>query len=338
MNRLSAVNRDVIDILVTEPDNYSEQALAIYRTLGAVRTGPFTREDLLSQAPDVDVLVIRLGHRIDAELISRACRLRVVVSPTTGLTHIDLAAAGQRNVAVLNLSGENAFLEQITATAELAWGLIICMSRRLPEAFEHTGVGGWNRDVLRGRELQGRTLGIVGLGRLGRMVANYGLAFRMRVLGFDPDPDVVAPTGIERVRFDNLLAVSDVLSVHASLTDASRGFIDKRAFARMKEGVYFVNTARGELIDESALLSALNSGRVAAAAMDVLSGEPFPTPDLPPDNPLVRFARKNPGRLLLTPHIGGATSDAMAKTEVFMAQKLRSWLEQTTQSNCEEVI
>ena len=332
------MNRKSLNILVTESANYSKEALAIYRTIGHVRTAECSRKDLLNLTADADVLVVRMRHLIDAELLSHTPRLRVIVSPTTGLTHIDQEAAAWHSVKILNLRGETAFLEKITPTAELTWGLILCLSRRLPEAFAQTGGGDWDRDALRGQALQDRTLGIVGLGRLGRMVANYGLAFRMRVLAFDSDSNVVVPPGVESVNFETVIGESDILSVHAALTDASIGFIDENAFNHMKKGVLFINTARGELVDEAALLKALQSRYVAAAALDVLSGEPFAGPGLPADHPLAAFARANPTRLLLTPHIGGATVDAMAATEIFMAEKLRRWLKTGEQTNLKETI
>lgn len=321
------------NILNVEPDRCCEAARAILRACGELREEPVaTRADLLRAVHDADVLLTRLAHRIDGEVLAAASRLRAVVTPTTGLTHIDLEAAAQRGVAVLSLRGETAFLDRVTATAELAWGLLISLSRRLPEVFAHTQGGGWNRDLLRGHELQGRILGLVGLGRLGRMMARYGLAFRMRVLACDPAPGSAVPAEVERVPLERLLAESDVISVHASLTDASRGLIDGAAFARMKPGALFINTARGELVDEAALLAALNFGRVGAAALDVLAGEPFAGPEVLRAHPLAAFARAHPGRLLLTPHIGGATFESMAATEVFMAERLRSWLDRAPSS------
>ncbi len=314
-------------ILNVEPDRFSEAARGVLRSIGELREeAAGSRDALLCLAAGADVLWTRLAHRIDDGVLAAAPRLRTVVTPTTGLTHIDLEAAARRGVAVLSLRGETAFLERITATAELAWGLVLALSRRLGEAFDQTRAGGWDRDALRGRELQGATLGVLGLGRLGRMVARYGLAFRMRVLAADPAAETAAPEGVEIVPADCLLAEADVVSVHASLTDASRGFLDARAFARMKPGVLFVNTARGELVDDAALRAALESGRVAAAALDVLSGEPFAGPAAPAAHPLAAYARAHPDRLLLTPHIGGATAESMAATELFMAEKLRDRL------------
>jgi D-3-phosphoglycerate dehydrogenase len=316
------------NILNVEPDRCCEAARTILRACGDLREEAVaTRAGLLRAVRDADVLLTRLAHRIDGEVLAAAPHLRAVVTPTTGLTHIDLEAAAQRGVTILSLRGETAFLDRVTATAELAWGLLISLSRRLPEAFAHTQGGGWNRDLLRGHELQGRTLGLIGFGRLGRMMARFGLAFRMRVLACDPAPGVVVPADVERAPLERLLAESDAISVHASLTEASRGIIDASAFARMKPGVLFINTARGELVDEAALLAALHSGRVGAAAVDVLAGEPFAGPEIPPAHPLAAFARAHPDRLLLTPHIGGATFESMAATEVFMAERLRSWLD-----------
>jgi D-3-phosphoglycerate dehydrogenase len=312
-------------ILNVEPDRYSEDARAVLRSCGEVRErAGLSRAELLASVGDADVLLTRLAHRIDGEVFGRAPHLRAVVTPTTGLNHVDLEAAASRGVEVLSLRGETAFLESVTATAELTWGLLICLARRLPEAGEGVRSGLWDRDAFRGRELRGKTLGVVGLGRLGRMVARYGTAFQMRVLACDPRPGEVPP-GVELVGLERLLAESDAVTVHAALTESSRGLIGAAEFARIKPGTLFVNTARGELVDEAALLEALAQGRLAGAGLDVLGGEPFAGPEGLRAHPLWQWARDH-ANLVLTPHIGGATLESMAATEVFMAEKLRRWL------------
>ncbi len=312
-------------VLLIEPDRFSDKALAILQSFADVRAErPADPQEFRAGIVEADALWTRLAWRLDASVMDAAPRLRVIVTPTTGLTHIDLEAAERRGIAVLSLRGETAFLERITSTAELTWGLVLALARRLSEAFDHTRAGGWNRDALRGHELRGRTLGIIGLGRLGRRVASYGQAFLMHVLAYDPSPSEV-PEGVTMTPLETVLKESDIITMHAALTPSSRGMLDERAFALMKPGVWFVNTARGELVDERALLVALESGHVAAAALDVLAGEPFADAVVAQAHPLAAWARVHPDRLLLTPHIGGATIEAMEATEVFMAEKLRNW-------------
>lgn len=314
-----------LQILNIEPDRYSAGARAILCDCGELRElAVSSRNDLLQSVREADVLLTRLAHSIDAEVFAQAPRLRAVVTATTGLNHVDLAAAARHRVEVLSLRGETAFLEQVTATAELTWALLLCLVRHLPEACADVRSGTWDRDGFRGHELRGRTLGVIGLGRLGRMVARYGLAFQMRILAHDPQPGEV-PAGVEVVPLDRLLAEADVISVQAALNESSRGLLDTNAFARMKQGVLFINTARGEIVDETALLAALREGRVAGAGLDVLSGEPFSGPEALRAQPLWQWAHDH-ANIVLTPHIGGATAESMAATEVFMAEKLRRWL------------
>ncbi len=315
-----------LQILNIEPDRYCDAARAILRVCGELRERAVgSRADLLQSVREADVLLTRLEHRIDEEVIAHAPRLRAVVTATTGLNHVDLAATARHGVAVLSLRGETAFLEQVTATAELTWGLLLGLARHLPEACADVRSGNWNRDGFRGHEVRGRTLGVIGLGRLGRMVARYGVAFRMNVLACDPRPADV-PEGVEVVELSRLLAEADVITVHAALDESSRGLLDASAFARMKRGVLFINTARGEIVDETALLDALARGHVAGAGLDVLSGEPFAGPEALRAQPLWRWAVDH-ANVMLTPHVGGATAESMAATEVFMAEKLRRWLE-----------
>ena len=245
-----------------------------------------------------------------------------MVSATTGLDHIDLKAAAAREVAILSLRGETAFLNTVTATAEHAWGLLLAVARRVPAAHEAVRAGRWDRDGLRGHELHGRRLGIVGLGRLGRMVARYGTAFGMAVAATDPDGRDW-PRDVERItRLDTLLAQSDVLSLHAPLRAETAGMIDAAALARLPRGAVLINTARGALVDERALADALTTGHLAGAGIDVIDDERGRGPRL---SPLVAYARAH-DNMVITPHIGGATVESMAKTELFLARKLAAML------------
>ena len=230
---------------------------------------------------------------------------------------------------MISLKGETAFLSGITATAELTVSLMLEALRRTGRAHRAvTDEGAWERDRFRGLQLSGRTLGIVGLGRLGAMVAGYGHAFRMTVLFCDPRPDEdFAPPGFaHRVSFEALLAASDVVSLHADHTHENEGLFDERAFARMKPTATFVNTARGELVDEAALLRALRAGTIAGAALDVLDQE-TERAHLGITHPLIAYAR-TADNLVITPHIGGACRDAMASSERFVARKLVAYIQE----------
>lgn len=305
-------------ILNIEPEGYAPPARRILESLGEVREVVCDRAALLAEVPQANVLIVRLGHRIDAEVFEHAKCLSVVVSATTGLNHIDLDAAERHGVAIVSLQGQREFLDSVTATAELTWGLTVALVRHMLPAARDVEHGGWDRDRFRGTQLSGKTLGIIGLGRLGRLVAGYARAFRMRVVYYDPavyQTDDLAT----RVSFDELMSISDVVSLHASYSPENHHLVDARAFEMMKREAVFINTARGELVDEVALLHALEQGNIAGAGLDVLDAESSITCFA--DHPLIRFAQES-NCLLVTPHIGGATFDSMRDAETFAAQLL----------------
>lgn len=308
----------MLHILNAEPEGYSPQARQILATIGAVEDDhTLSREELLARIPRADVLIVRLGHTVDEPLLARAARLKVVVSATTGVDHLDLQAMRARGIAALTLRGETAFLQTVTATAEHTWGLLLALQRKLKAAMMMGASGLWDRDQLRGHELRGATLGIVGYGRLGRMVAQYGRAFGMRVLVFDPYVQVEDFTQVDSLQA--LCARSDVISLHVPLNEETRHLFDAAIFAQCKAGAVLINTSRGAVIDSAALLAALRAGQIGGAALDVVDGEL--SPESLPAHPLLQYAREH-DNLIITPHIGGATVESMAKTEAFMAQKL----------------
>lgn len=316
-----------MNILNAEPSGYSAEARDILQLLGDVREVECTtREMLIKQIEDVDVLIVRLAHMIDAGILEKAKSLKVIVSATTGLNHIDLNAATERGIDVLSLKGEWNFLRQITATAEHTWALLLALVRKLPSAVSHVRENGWDRDQFQGRQLSGLTLGIVGLGRLGTILADYGQAFRMSVIAYD-EKDVEHPEFVEMVELDQLLAKADVICLLPSLQTSSQKMIGKAEFDRMKPDCVLINTSRGEVIDSNALLDALEQGKLAGAALDVLDSEAEHADSWQQNHPLIAFA-KNSDRLLITPHIGGATYDSMRQTEVFMARKLSNFIKE----------
>ena len=318
-------------VLSLEPNDFDAEAIAEIETVATYQALPLglrpSDPGFWAEVETSDVIWTRLAHRLDAAFLDRAPRLVAVASATTGLNHIDLDACAARDISVISLKGETTFLSGITATAELTISLILEALRRTGRA--HRTVvdeGSWERDRFRGRQLRGRTLGIVGLGRLGTIVAGYAHAFHMSVLFCDPRPDeaLAPPRFTRRVPFEELLEASDIVSLHANYTHENREFFDDRAFTRMKSTATFVNTARGELVDEGALLHALRTGAIAGAALDVLDAEAERAP-LGLDHPLIAYARAA-DNLVITPHIGGACGDAMASSERFVARKLTACL------------
>ncbi len=313
-------------ILNAEPGNYSPAAEEILRRLGDVRMLQLDRKGLLESLGQVDVLIVRLANQIDEEVFAAAPKLKAVVSATTGLDHIDLKAAEHHGVIVLSLRGEVEFLRSVPATAELTWGLLLALTRKIPSAFDAVLHGKWDRDRFKGHDLAGKSLGILGLGRIGHIVARYGIAFGMKVLAYDPAP-LEWEGGVEKCsNMGELLGKADIVSIHVPLNASTAGLVGRLELGQMPGGGLLVNTSRGDVVDEAALLAALESGHLAGAALDVL---PHERSSELKESPLIRYARTH-SNLILTPHIGGATCESMEATEIFMAEKLSSFLKSLT--------
>jgi D-3-phosphoglycerate dehydrogenase / 2-oxoglutarate reductase len=319
--------------LLLEPSLYAPEALLLLTQAGVdyELAGCPTQEDLIERLTTaqqagrpITALFARLGLAVDAAVVAAgAGALRWVVTPTTGLDHIDVAHAQANGVHVLSLKEHPRFLATISSTAELTFALLLGLCRHLPAAHADVLAGQWRRLPFPGRELRTMTLGIVGLGRLGTLVAGYARAFGMNVLGCDErdqpfnDP---ANRHVKRCPLDSLLADSDVVSLHLPLNQDTLGILDGRRIALLRRGAVLINTARGELIDERALLGALEDGTLAGCALDVLAGDARWDQGVPAAHPLVEYARRK-GNLILTPHIGGFTSEALTKTRRFMVER-----------------
>ena len=313
-----------MNILNAEPEGFSRKAYEILDTIGIVIEEECDREKLLKLIPEIDVLIVRLDHCVDEELFKKADKLKIVVTATTGLNHIDLDAATKYGVTVLSLKGERIFLDSLTATAELTWALLLALVRRLPEAIEHVNQGGWDRDLFKEHQLKEKVLGIVGYGRLGRIVARYGDAFEMRVIATDPFV-MKMDSYVEKVEMDDLLSSADVISLHINYDETTHGIMNEEAFRKVKSGAVLINTSRGELIDEKAMLKALDLGVLSGVALDVLSYEANKSISWPKDSEVWKRLSSDL-KILITPHIGGATFESMEKTEIFMANKLKKYL------------
>ena len=264
-----------------------------------------SREQLLAMIGDYDAYVSTLRIRVDDTVLDRAPRLRLLATNSTGTDHLDLDRLRERGITVLSIKNDRDLLDQISSTAELAFGLLITCARHLPLCFEATRQGRWERHKFAGQQLSDKTLGIVGMGRLGTMMARYGQAFRMKVIGVDPHEDRF-PAGVERVDLETLLWRSDFITLHVHLTDATRGMLGPRQLASIRPGAVLINTSRGGLIDEAALIQEMESGRIAAAGLDVIDGEWL---ENKLDHPLIAYSRRNP-RLYITPHVGGTCPEA----------------------------
>ena len=311
-------------ILIAESEGFAPAALQRLRERAVVVEADVSRAGLLAAMGSVDALWVRLRHQIDEEVLSAAPRLRVIVTNTTGVNHIDLDAARRRGIKVISLRGEVELLKTVRGTAELTLGLVLALVRHLPAATAHVREGGWDRYPFKGHDLYEKTAGIVGFGRLGQIVASYLRALGMRVIATTRDGDRTKRVeGVTMVRLEELLGQADLVSLHVDLNPETRGMMGVRQFAAMKRGAWLVNTARGEVVDEAALLDALKSGTLAGAALDVVAGEPMVDVR---NRPLLQYAATH-DNLIVTPHIGGYTFESLARTEQYLADKLLDFLD-----------
>lgn len=310
-----------VKILSTMP-HLTPEALEILKALGEVVEVDATNEAAAEAIADCDAAFVGLGVNFDAGLLSKAPKLRIIATATTGLDHIDSAHAEAAGIKILSLRGEDAFLDTITGTAELALGLMISLSRHIPRAHAHVvDEGGWDREAFRGQSLYGKTVGSVGMGRLGRILARAAEGLRMKVVFTDPNVAEGVYPHHERMDLDGLLATSDFVVINVHLKDDTRHMFSSDAFAKMKDSAYLINTARGGIVDEPALIEALEKGEIAGYGTDVLDGEVDFGTGAAGQHPLVALARRR-DNILILPHIGGMTSDSRAATDIFMAKKL----------------
>ncbi|RJQ36773.1 3-phosphoglycerate dehydrogenase [Candidatus Parcubacteria bacterium] len=308
-------------IALTEPKGYSPDAIRTLSRVGEVLAWDAVRRDPERRRRTV-ALAVKLGVRVSSGMIDSLPNLGVIGTSTTGLNHIDMAAAARRRITVASLRGETKFLRSIFPTAEETIGLVIMLMRNLAAGYDAVRRGRWDKEELYGHELAGKTIGVIGFGRLGSMVARFARALGMRVLANDPyvSAATVRRGGGVKVSLERLLKESDVVSVHVLYTDAVKNLIGRKHFRLMRPQAIYINTARGELNDERALLEALQKKWIAGAALDVLANED-PKGGHVKNHPLVRYAR-NHRNLIIVPHLGGATFESMAKTEDFIAQKI----------------
>jgi D-3-phosphoglycerate dehydrogenase len=289
----SANKRGVV--LVTGAD-LASQAVALLQDYEMVYAGKAPSEDdlvRLCEAHQPVGIIVRYG-RITRRVMDASRSLRVVSKHGTGIDTIDVAAAKERGIAVKAAAGANA-----AAVAEHTWALIFGCAKDVVRLDQRMRQGHWDKATHKSLELKGRTLGLVGLGAIGARVVETALALGMQIIAYDPYASL-APSGVSIVDLDTLFAQSDVLSLHCPLTEENRHMINAKTLARMKDGAILVNTARGGLIDEEALVAALASGKLRAAGLDSFEKEPLAAPH--------RFQQV--GNVILSPHIGGVTSDA----------------------------
>ncbi len=295
-------------------DDLSERAAQIFRERGieaVVETG-LGEDELAARVDRYDGLAVRSATRVTARILEAARNLKVVGRAGIGVDNIDVDAATQQGIVVMNTPFGNSI-----TTAEHAIALMLALARDLPAANASTQAGKWEKKRFLGVEITGKTLGLIGAGNIGSVVANRAQGLKMRVVAYDPflSAERARDLGIEKVELDEVYKRADFITLHVPLTEQTRGLIGKKAFAKMKPGVRLINCARGGIVVEKDLLQALESGRVAGAALDVFEVEPAT------ENPL--FGRDD---VIATPHLGAATTEAQEKVAAQIAEQMSDYL------------
>ncbi len=306
--------RRVKRVVIADPlSNEGVDLLAAADELEIVDVSSEGREALEEALRGAEGLIVRGDTRVDGPLLDVAERLEVIGRAGVGVDNIDMRAATRRGVAVINAPGGNT-----SSTAELTFALLLAAARRVAEADRSVREGRWDRKALRGRQLKGNTLGVIGAGRIGTEVARRAHAFGMRILAYDPylSAERAADERIERVELNELLERADFVTVHVPLTEQTRGMIGVAEIARMKPAAILVNAARGGIVDERALAAALEQRKLGGAALDVYETEPFPG-----EHPL-----RGAPNLVMTPHLGAATLEAQREVALEIARRVRDAL------------
>src|SRR6476469_4479775 len=261
---------------------------------------------------DYDALIVRSATKMTADLIAAGSRLKVIGRAGVGVDNVDVDAATRRGIVVANAPESN-----VVSAAEHTIGLLMALARNIPQAHAALVEGRWERSKWGGIELADKVLGVLGFGRIGRQVARRALGLQMKVVAYDPfvSGERFRELGVESASFDSVLERADFLTLHLPLTDDTRGSIDAAAIARMRDGARLINAARGELVDEAALVAALESGKLAGAAIDVFSKEPY-------DGPLLQAPN-----VVVTPHLAASTEEAQDRAGVIIAEQVAAALD-----------
>lgn len=300
-------------ILVSDP--IADEGVKIFQDEGfevEVNTG-LSPEELQKAIKGVHGLVIRSATKVTPALLEAADSLKVVGRAGTGLDNVDIPAATAKGVVVMNTPGQNS-----NAAAELAMGHIFALSRHIHRSNVGLRQGKWEKKKLRGREVKGKTLGILGMGNIGAILAELGKGVKMKVLGYDPylEPDQIKVRGAEPVSLDDLVTQADYISIHVPKTNETAGLFNAQMLAKIKEGSYLINCARGGIVDEEALCDSLESGHLAGAALDVFEQEPLPAQSR------LLFSDD----LSCTPHLGANTHEAQINVAVAVANQMSKFL------------
>ncbi|GAB6946982.1 D-2-hydroxyacid dehydrogenase [Vulcanisaeta sp. JCM 16161] len=305
----------MVKALITDPvDEYIINELSRHGVIVDYKPG-INRDELLRIVGDYEILVVRSRTKVTREVIDAAGKLRVIARAGVGLDNIDVNYARSKGIEVINAPEGST-----QSVAELTIGLMIAAARLVALQDRLVKGGDWPKGKFMGTELFGKVLGIIGFGRIGQRVAELARAIGMKVQAYDIADvrDMAVKLGVDFVNFETLIRSSDFITIHVSLTPSAKHMISEREFQMMRDGVIIINTSRGEVIDTRALLKALNDGKVAAAALDVLENEP-------PKEPWELELVKHP-RVIITPHIGAETREAQRRIAEILVNKVMNYI------------
>lgn len=303
-------------ILVAEPDEFPDPALEALRQQAHVDLGLPPSASLTSYFDRYDAVFTRLGYRVEGTEAPQAVRCRVLGVPTTGLDHVDLDWCDNASITVVSLRGEVEFLRTVRGTAEHTLALMLAVLRRLVPAQESVRAGSWQRDEFRGQEIAGATVGVLGVGRIGKMVADIVAGMGAKVLGFDTQPGWEHPSVIPVQSIEDLCLQADVLTIHVPYQRGEPPVVGRKELELLRPGAVVVNTSRGGVIDEAALVDAIVNTPLGGVGLDVLQGEPNIAGNA------LRHLAATRDNVIITPHIGGNTLQSRSRAEAFIADRV----------------
>ena len=308
-------------------DGLAEEGIAALKKISQIELevhSALERSALKEKIKDTDILVVRSRTKVDRDLLEQTSHLKIVLRAGIGLDNVEVPVATDRGVIVMNAPTGN-----IVTTAEHALALLFSVTRNVPQADASLRAGKWEKKLYQGNELRGKTLGLLGLGNIGKVVASRAQGLEMKVCAYDPyvSAESAAKLGIDLKSFEELLEVSDYLSIHVPLIPSTKHLINEKAFKKMKRGAYLINCARGGIVDENAMMKALDEGILAGAALDVFETEPLPL-----DSPLLK--RQD---IVMTPHLGASTDEAQVQVGLESAEQISLYVREGVLKNAVNV-
>lgn len=314
---VQSVKKVAMKILVVSPNYFPDNILSELRDVAEIVSKNISHEELLNEIGDYDAVLTRVDTKFSKEILSRAKKLKVIGSATTGLDHIERFYAEKKGIHIVNLSGTHTL-----PTAEYAFSLMLSLAKKIPWAHNSLSKGTWERHKFFGNNMEGKILGVIGFGKIGSKVGKYAKNFGMNVLVYDPyiSKSIAEDMGAKITTLDDLLKNSDFISLHAYLSPETKNIINAKAFSKMKPTAFLINVGRGELVDEDDLLDALTKKKIAGAALDVFIDEP-----LPKDSELIKYAKSH-NNLLITPHIAASTEESVREAAKEIVHNVKEFL------------